>query len=112
MEAVARQFATDRKCLVLRNGWFSYRWTQILEMGSIPSEAVVLKARRIGSGSQAAFAPAPIDDVVAHISHTKPDVVFAPHVEITTMHGSVRGAVDLVDEGAAHVRNPMAFRAS
>ena len=81
MEAVARQFATGRKCLVLRNGWFSYRWTQIFEMGSIPSEAVVLKARRTGSGPQAAFAPAPIDEVVAHIAQTKPDVVFAPHVE-------------------------------
>ncbi len=81
MEAVARQFATGRKCLVLRNGWFSYRWTQILEMGSIPSQTVALKARRTGSGKQAAFVPAPIDEVVAHIAQTKPDVVFAPHVE-------------------------------
>ena len=81
MEAVARQFATGRKCLVLRNGWFSYRWTQIFEMGSIPSQAVVLKARRTGNGSQAAFVPAPIDEVVAHIAQSKPDLVFAPHVE-------------------------------
>ena len=84
MEAVARQFATSRKCLVLRNGWFSYRWTQIFEMGSIPSEVVVLKARRAASGPQAAFAPAPIDEVVAHIAQTKPDVVFAPHVETSS----------------------------
>jgi aspartate aminotransferase-like enzyme len=84
MEAVARQFATGRSCLVLRNGWFSYRWTQIFEMGSIPSEAVALKARRIGSGVQSPFAPAPIDEVVAHIAHTKPDVVFAPHVETSS----------------------------
>jgi aspartate aminotransferase-like enzyme len=84
MEAVARQFATGRSCLVLRNGWFSYRWTQIFEMGSIPSEAVALKARRTGSGAQAPFAPAPIDEVVAHIAHTKPDVVFAPHVETSS----------------------------
>ena len=27
MEAVARQFAQDKKCLVIRNGWFSYRWS-------------------------------------------------------------------------------------
>ena len=81
MEAVARQFATGRKCLVLRNGWFSYRWTQIFEMGGIPSEAIVLKARRSGSGPQAAFTPAPIDDVVAAILADKPDLVFAPHVE-------------------------------
>jgi aspartate aminotransferase-like enzyme len=66
---------------VLRNGWFSLRWTQILEMGNIPAESIVLKARRLGSGSQAPFAPAPIDEVVAAIRHHQPDVVFAPHVE-------------------------------
>jgi len=61
MEAVARQFATGKKTLVIRNGWFSYRWTQIFEMGGIPAESVVLKARQTGSGPQAPFAPAPID---------------------------------------------------
>ena len=86
MEAVARQFATGKKCLVIRNGWFSFRWTQIFEMGSIPAESIVLKARQIGSGSQAPasqapFAPAPIEEVVAAIRQHKPDVVFAPHVE-------------------------------
>ena len=81
MEAVARQFATGKKCLVIRNGWFSYRWTQILEMGSIPSEVVVMKARRIASEHQSPFTPAPIDEVVAQIAAMKPDVVFAPHVE-------------------------------
>lgn len=81
MEAVARQFAADKKCLVLRNGWFSYRWTQILEMGRIPSESRVLKARPTESGGKAAFAPAPIDEVVAAIREHKPDLVFAPHVE-------------------------------
>jgi hypothetical protein len=50
MEAVARQFATGKKCLVIRNGWFSYRWTQIFEMGAIPSESIVLKARPIEAG--------------------------------------------------------------
>ena len=81
MEAVARQFATGRKVLVVRNGWFSYRWTQIFEMGGIPSEAVVLKARRTGDGPQAPFAPPPVDEVVDAIRRERPEVVFAPHVE-------------------------------
>ena len=81
MEAVARQFATGRKCLVIRTGWFSYRWSQIFEMGGIPSEAIVLKARPVAPGRKAAFAPPPIDEVVATIAREKPDLVFAPHVE-------------------------------
>lgn len=81
MEAVARQFATGKKTLVIRNGWFSYRWTQIFDMGSIPAESTVLKARRVGTGAQAPWIPCPIDEVVATIRAKKPDVVFAPHVE-------------------------------
>jgi aspartate aminotransferase-like enzyme len=81
MEAVARQFATDRKVLVLRNGWFSFRWTQIFEMGRIPSEEIVLKARAVAPGRQAAFTPAPLDEVVATIRAQRPAVVFAAHVE-------------------------------
>lgn len=82
MEAVARQFATNEKVLVIRNGFFSYRWTQIFEAGSIPSEEIVMKARRIGNGAaDAPFAPAPIDEVVAAIRAEKPAMVFAPHVE-------------------------------
>ena len=81
MEAVARQFGTGKKCLVIRNGWFSFRWTQIFEAGNIPSQEIVLKARAVEDGSQAAFAPAPIEEVVAAIETEKPDVVFAPHVE-------------------------------
>lgn len=81
MEAVARQLATDKKALVIRNGWFSYRWSQIFEMGNVPSEEVVMKARRVGNAVDAAFAPAPIDEVVAKIAEQRPDVVFAPHVE-------------------------------
>ena len=81
MEAVARQFATGRKCLVLRNGWFSYRWSQIFEMGNIPAEASVLKARRASSAPQAPYAPAPIDEVVRAIRAERPALVFAPHVE-------------------------------
>ena len=81
MEAVARQFAPGRKCLVLRNGWFSFRWSQILDMGGIASATTVLKARRIGEGAQVPFTPAPIDEVVAAIRSERPAVVFAPHVE-------------------------------
>ncbi|WP_069265767.1 aminotransferase class V-fold PLP-dependent enzyme [Paraburkholderia nodosa] len=81
MEAVARQFATNRKCLVIRNGWFSFRWSQIFDMGSIPSESIVLKARPVEQGRQAAYAPPPVEEVVAAIKENKPDLVFAPHVE-------------------------------
>jgi aspartate aminotransferase-like enzyme len=81
MEAVARQFATGQKCLVLRNGLFSYRWTQILDMGRIAAETSVLKARPVATGSKAAFAPAALDGVVAAIRTGRPAVVFAPHVE-------------------------------
>ena len=81
MEAVARQFATDQKVLVIRNGWFSYRWSQIFDMGKIPSETIVLKARRASAGKQQPFAPAPINEVVATIAQQQPGVVFAPHVE-------------------------------
>ena len=81
MEAVARQFATGKKCLVIRNGFFSYRWSQIFDMGDIPASATVLKARPEHDGAQAPFVPPPIDEVVATIAAEKPDVVFAPHVE-------------------------------
>ncbi|WP_114970495.1 aminotransferase class V-fold PLP-dependent enzyme [Rhodoferax ferrireducens] len=81
MEAVARQFATDKKVLVIRNGWFSYRWTQIFDMGRIPAESTVLKARRVGDARQAPWIPCPVEEVVATIREKKPDVVFAPHVE-------------------------------
>ena len=84
MEAVARQFATQRKVMVIRNGWFSFRWTQIFDMGHIPSESTVLKARQQGSGAQAPFAPAPIEEVVAAIREQRPEVVFAPHVETSS----------------------------
>src|SRR3546814_9089393 len=88
MEAVARQFATGKKCLVIRNGWFSFRWSQIFDMGDIPAEHMVLKASPISTESQAAFAPPPIEQVVAGIKEQKPDLVFAAHVE--TASGSVR----------------------
>ncbi|WP_243614657.1 aminotransferase class V-fold PLP-dependent enzyme [Shimia aestuarii] len=81
MEAVARQFARDAKTLVVRNGWFSYRWSQIFEAGAFAAESTVMKARQAGNDVTAPFAPAPIEEVVAKIHEVKPDVVFAPHVE-------------------------------
>ena len=80
MEAVARQFATNKKCLVIRNGWFSFRWTEIFEMADIPSESIVLKASSDGA-HQSPFTPADISVVVKTIQTEKPEVVFAPHVE-------------------------------
>ncbi len=84
MEAVARQFGTGKKCLVIRNGWFSFRWTQIFEMGKIPSESIVLKARQAQDQPQSPFAPCPIAEVVETIKTWKPAVVFAPHVETSS----------------------------
>ena len=100
MEAVARQFANGKKCMVIRNGWFSFRWSQIFEAGGIPSEEIVLKAKPIETGSHASFAPVPLDEIVAAIAAEKPDVVFAPHVE--TASGMIlpddymRGVADAV----------------
>lgn len=81
MESVARQFANNQKVMVIRNGWFSYRWTQIFDMGSIPRESIVLKARPLNSDPESAWIPCPIEEVVATIREQKPSVVFAPHVE-------------------------------
>ena len=81
MEAVARQFAQNAKCMVLRNGWFSYRWSQILNMADLPSEELVLKARRTSQEPESPFAPVPVNEVVSAIKATRPDIVFAPHVE-------------------------------
>ncbi|MGB0959597.1 MAG: aminotransferase class V-fold PLP-dependent enzyme [Halocynthiibacter sp.] len=81
MEAVARQIATDKKVMVIRNGWFSFRWSQILDAGNIAASETVMMARRVGNAADAPFAPAPIDEVVKRIAEEKPDVVFAPHVE-------------------------------
>lgn len=81
MEAAARQFATGRKCAVIRNGWFSYRWTQIFEMGSISNDLHIIQSRQLANEFEGAYAPPPIDEVVAWIRKEKPAVVFAPHVE-------------------------------
>ncbi len=103
MEAVARQFATGKNALVIRNGWFSYRWSQIFEAGSIATDEVVMKARRTGNAPDAPFAPTPVQEVVERILSDKPDVVFAPHVETASgiilpddYIGAVAGAVHQV----------------
>ena len=81
MEAVARQFANREKVLIVRNGWFSYRWSQIFDAGGLGGGAVVCKARRVGDGPQAAWQPAPAEEVAAMIRAELPKVVFMPHVE-------------------------------
>lgn len=84
MEAVARQFATDKKCLVIRNGWFSYRWSEIFAAGNIPSAEIVLKAKPQNDAPKAPFAPPALEQVIATIKAEKPDLVFAPHVETSS----------------------------
>ena len=81
MESVARQFMSGKTALVVRNGWFSYRWSQIFETSNICSSVIVMKAKQFGNNLQSSFEPAPIDEVVAKIKSEKPDFVFAPHVE-------------------------------
>jgi len=81
MEAVVRQFGGGKRALVVRNGWFSYRWSQIFEMSGVAAGVEVLKARQVAAGAKAPYAPAPVDEVVAAIRKSKPDLVFAPHVE-------------------------------
>ena len=81
MEAIARQFAAQQKCLVIRNGYFSFRWSQIIETGQLTDEVTVIKARRQGDGPRAPFAPPPVEEVVSAVRSEQPGVVFAPHVD-------------------------------
>ena len=84
MEAIARQFAAGRSCLVIRNGYFSYRWSQILEAGEITTDIEVMEARPMGAGPHAPWAPPPIEEVVAAIGDGTPDLVLAPHVDTSS----------------------------
>ncbi|MGB4585682.1 MAG: aminotransferase class V-fold PLP-dependent enzyme [Rectinemataceae bacterium] len=84
MEAVARQFAGGKRCLVIRNGLFSFRWSQILEMGNIPSSIIVLMARRTSDGPESPFVPVPAEEAAAAIKNERIEVVFAPHVETSS----------------------------
>ncbi|ELA09580.1 Serine-pyruvate aminotransferase/ aspartate aminotransferase-like protein [Moraxella macacae 0408225] len=84
MEAVARQLATDKKCLILRHGWFSYRWTQILQTDKISDDITVITAKTKPcqqNPQTPIFIPTPIDEVTDIIHQQKPQIVFAPHVE-------------------------------
>ena len=81
MEAIARQFTTDENVLVIRNGWFSFRWSQIIEAGRLATSTTVLAARQLEDTSDAPFAPVPLDEIIAAIRSEKPDVVCCPHVE-------------------------------
>ncbi|MGB2321577.1 MAG: alanine--glyoxylate aminotransferase family protein [Candidatus Puniceispirillaceae bacterium] len=81
MEAIARQFVHDAKVMVIRNGWFSYRWSQIIDAGGLASQTTVLAARQLADETDAPFAPLPLDDILAQIRDEKPDIVFCPHVE-------------------------------
>ncbi|WP_336628233.1 MULTISPECIES: aminotransferase class V-fold PLP-dependent enzyme [unclassified Microbacterium] len=102
MEAVARQLATGRRCLIVRNGLFSYRWSQILDVGDITQSTVVCTARPESDDAQAAWAPAPVEEVVAAIRAQRSEVVFAPHVEtaagILLPDAYVRALADAVHE--------------
>jgi aspartate aminotransferase-like enzyme len=103
MEAVARQFATGEKVMVIRNGWFSYRWSQIFQMGGIPANEIVMMARQTGNAPDAPFAPPPVEEVVARIRAERPAVVFAPHVETSAgmilPDDYIRAVTDAVHEG-------------
>ena len=119
MESVARQFAAGRHVLIVRNGWFSFRWTQIFDMGGFAAKSTVVMARQTGNASRSPYAPPPIAEVVAKIREEKPDVVFAPHVEtsaglilpdefITAMAAAAHDAgalmvLDCIASGAAWV---------
>jgi len=106
MESIARQFANDQHVLIIRNGWFSFRWSEILEKGKIASSTTVLAARRQdneGRNEIAPFAPVPVDEVVATIRDQKPAVVFAPHVETSAgmilPDAYIKAVSDAVHEG-------------
>lgn len=101
MEAVARQFGSDAHALIVRNGWFSFRWTQIFDTGKFTSDTTVCMARQTGNGDQAPFAPTPIAEVTAKIREVKPDVVFAPHVETSAGLILPEGYITAL-AGAAH----------
>lgn len=88
MESVARQFGPGRNAMVLRNGLFSYRWTQIFDQakGALCKNRTpaVFTAGRQGPGKNSPFAPYPIDEIVGIIQKEKPGLVMAPHVETST----------------------------
>ena len=105
MEAVARQFGADAHALIVRNGWFSYRWSQIFDAGKFTAKTTVFKARQTGNDTRAPFAPAPIAEVTTAIRDARPDVVFAPHVEtsagVILPDSYIKGLADAAHEVGA-----------
>jgi aspartate aminotransferase-like enzyme len=81
MESVAAQFCNGQHCMVIRNGWFSYRWSDIFDKTQIPRSTTIMKARRATPGATEPFAPCPLEEVIAAIIRERPSVVCAPHVE-------------------------------
>lgn len=102
MEAVARQFGQGR-VLIVRNGWFSFRWTQIFDAGGFAKEQTVVMARQAGNDKRSAFAPPPIEEVVAKIREVKPEAVFAPHVETSAGTILPDGYIKAIAEAAHEV---------
>ncbi len=84
MEAVARQLAADANVLIVRNGLFSYRWSQILEMAKLTDKITVCKAWRTQDGLTAPWQPVAIEELERKIASVKPEIVFAPHVETSS----------------------------
>ena len=81
MEAVARQFANNEPVLIIRNGWFSYRWSQIFDMAGITDQVDVITGTQVENTTTGQYIPPDINDVVDRIHTLRPPIVFAPHVE-------------------------------
>jgi len=81
MESVARQFCRNQRVRVLRNGWFSFRWSQIFAGGVDTAHVEIAKAVADSAAPDAQFVPANLEDFIAAIHADRPDCVIAPHVE-------------------------------
>jgi aspartate aminotransferase-like enzyme len=84
MEAVVRQFAAGASVLIVRNGLFSLRWTQILDAAGIADEQTVLQARQTEGDPTSPWKPAPLEEITAAIREKRPGLVFVPHVETSS----------------------------
>ena len=88
MEAIARQFGNGEKCLILRNGWFGFRFTEIFRRGKIASEVkpifAIEKENAEGQNIKRDYSPPPLKTIVDEILSFKPKLVYATHVETST----------------------------
>ena len=85
MEAVARQFANKEKVLIVRNGWFSFRWSQILM--PTPAWAVAPWSARRAARAMARRPPGlPVRPRrwPPPSAQKSPRWCFAPHVETSS----------------------------